>query len=403
MSTLEMGRISTKIDSAGGVDIIHEYYNAGEKDIKYITFSYIPFNSVNDLVASTIDGKTEVRGKLTGPISAKHKGGVVWDRMWYNPTVSKIAVTGIHIQFMDNTEEVIEGKDIVFMEDENSAYYNEVEKHREPLANALLALGKAESSRKEILKRNSLPATENDYIKSKVKVTEEEYINKAVGASAEEYAIKVLPPIPDEKPTSERVKKPSSQKLIRTDGIFAVLLIAGIVLFIGSMVSYTLATAAGIAIIAAIIFFFISKSKHKEWKSDSEKYAADQRRVEENVKFNKNRPQLIAEREAKLPTVLKEYPQKVDAARAEYLEKVDAARAEYQNKMTELNDTLAPFNKTIETNLAIVESKGYAFPKEYFYFAEHLGYEIKLRRADNVVEAVNKMFKEHPDWAILLK
>ena len=37
-----------------------------------------------------------------------------------------MVLTKIHVQYMDNTEEMIDGKDIVFMDDKNSAYYNEV-------------------------------------------------------------------------------------------------------------------------------------------------------------------------------------------------------------------------------------------------------------------------------------
>ena len=127
MSTIEVGRISKTIERiSSGVDVQHEYYNAGEKTIKYITFSYIPYNSVNDIVACTASGKTEVNGKLTGPISPKHKSYVEWRNMWFNPTVSTVVISRIHIQFMDDTEEVIDGKDVVFTDNPKSAYYRDI-------------------------------------------------------------------------------------------------------------------------------------------------------------------------------------------------------------------------------------------------------------------------------------
>lgn len=127
MSTIEVGEILINIgEFSNAVEVSHDYYNAGEKEIKYITFSYVPYNSVNDVVACTVSRKTEVSGQLTGPIEPKGEGSVTWDTLWFNPTVTKVVLTEVHIQFMDNTEELIDGKDIVSMDDENSAYYREV-------------------------------------------------------------------------------------------------------------------------------------------------------------------------------------------------------------------------------------------------------------------------------------
>ena len=125
MSTIEVGKIMTTTNSAAGVKVFHEYYNASEKEIKYITFNYMPYNSVNDVVASTTNGKTEAGGKLTGPIPPKHKSYVSWENMWYNPTITKAVITKILVQFMDNTEELIDGEFVLSMQDPQSEYYNE--------------------------------------------------------------------------------------------------------------------------------------------------------------------------------------------------------------------------------------------------------------------------------------
>ncbi len=127
MSTIEVGRILPTTEKiTKSVDVFHEYYNAGEKEIKYITFSYLPYNSVNDVVACTASEKTEVSGRLTGPIPPKHKSYVKWENLWFNPTVATVVLTKIHVQFMDNSEELIDGKDVVYMHDQKSVYYNEV-------------------------------------------------------------------------------------------------------------------------------------------------------------------------------------------------------------------------------------------------------------------------------------
>ena len=156
MSTIEAGKILVTRNSAHGVKVSHEFYNSSEKEIKYITFSYVPYNSVNDPVTCTASGKSEASGKLTGPISPKYKGYIKWENMWYNPTVTYAILTRVIVQYMDNSEEVIEGKDIVSMHDENGAYYNEV----------YLPAQKREEERKKIeATANRLSASEDGMLK----------------------------------------------------------------------------------------------------------------------------------------------------------------------------------------------------------------------------------------------
>ena len=139
MSKIEVGKIETSIGKiTNSVGISHKYYYTGKKVIKYLTFSYLAYNAVDDVVECLASGVTEVSGKVTGPISPKlfnykksewyfdYDQEVEWKSLWINPTVSRVVVTKIHIQYMDNTEEVIDGKDIVSMDDKNSAYYRNV-------------------------------------------------------------------------------------------------------------------------------------------------------------------------------------------------------------------------------------------------------------------------------------
>ena len=127
MSTIEVGPIHTKDPGfMNGVEIFHHFYNAGEKEIKYITFHYLAYNSVGDVVMCTVKKEAEARGRLTGPIRSKYVGHVRWENMWYNPTISTARITKIYIQYMDNTEEEIDGKDIVSTKDQKSAYYHDI-------------------------------------------------------------------------------------------------------------------------------------------------------------------------------------------------------------------------------------------------------------------------------------
>ena len=130
-SSVEIGYIVPSRNSADGVKIMHFYYNASGKEIKYITFSYAPFNSVGDLVGCRISNKVEVSGRLTGPISENTYSYVEWENMWYNATVSKVVLTKLHIEYMDGTEEYIDGKDVVDTDSEDSQYYINEKKPKE--------------------------------------------------------------------------------------------------------------------------------------------------------------------------------------------------------------------------------------------------------------------------------
>ena len=129
MSTIEVGKVSFKINNVtNGVDVGHQIFNAGEKSIKYLTFGYIPYNSVGDVVGCMV-GKSkqpEVYAKLTGPLEPKADSSVDWEALWYNPTVAKVVITKVVIIFMDDTEETISGKDLVNMYDDKSVYNKEI-------------------------------------------------------------------------------------------------------------------------------------------------------------------------------------------------------------------------------------------------------------------------------------
>lgn len=108
--------------SADEVGVRHKIFNASDKDIKYITFTYVPYNPVDDVVACQVSGKTEATAKLVGPFKAHDKSEVVWENLWYNPTISKAVIKQALVQFMDNSEDLISGDEILDMSDKNSEY-----------------------------------------------------------------------------------------------------------------------------------------------------------------------------------------------------------------------------------------------------------------------------------------
>lgn len=108
-------------------DLWLEYYYIGEKSIKYLAFEFLAYNRVNDIVILDKTSKTtNARYQLTGPIQPKRQGRIEWNELWLNPDVSTIVISKIYIHYMDSTEEVINGKDIVNIYDSGSVYYREV-------------------------------------------------------------------------------------------------------------------------------------------------------------------------------------------------------------------------------------------------------------------------------------
>lgn len=105
-----------------GVGVKHDFFNASEKDIKYLTFVYEPYNQVGDVVTCQTSGETEGIGKLTGPIKSHEKYEVKWDALWYNPTITRVVIKEIHVQYMDNSEETIPGDQLLGLYDDNSEY-----------------------------------------------------------------------------------------------------------------------------------------------------------------------------------------------------------------------------------------------------------------------------------------
>jgi len=98
------------INSAGGVDfyIVTEFLPYS-KDIKYITFTVVPYNRVGDRAKCEINGyDTTYQGKVTGPIelsevSKSYTRSHNWSTAWYNNTISCIKITRIQIDYMDGT------------------------------------------------------------------------------------------------------------------------------------------------------------------------------------------------------------------------------------------------------------------------------------------------------------
>ena len=81
-------------------------YNCSGKTIKYLTFGYTPFNSVNDKCDDT------KYGKLTGPIEPNSGASVFFEHLWFNPTVTDVKIESIKIEYADGSTENVKGTEI---------------------------------------------------------------------------------------------------------------------------------------------------------------------------------------------------------------------------------------------------------------------------------------------------
>ena len=97
---------TSKPNSAGGVDVEIHFKHEGSTatgDVKYITFTVVPYNAVGDVMSSEIGNKSKTNLRLTGPIAARKESGGIWENVWYNSTITRSIITGIKIEYMTGT------------------------------------------------------------------------------------------------------------------------------------------------------------------------------------------------------------------------------------------------------------------------------------------------------------
>lgn len=103
---------SSRPDSAGGVSVRISFKNRSPITIKYITFTMVPYNSVGDMVSSSIGGKTEAYLKGTGPFDQDKGGFLSWGQVWYNHSITEVKLTKVEIEYMDGSSKVVDGSEI---------------------------------------------------------------------------------------------------------------------------------------------------------------------------------------------------------------------------------------------------------------------------------------------------
>ena len=112
MAGVELTTFNWKLNGLGWMDISTGFYNASEKTIKYITFSYVAYNRVGDVVSCTVKKQSIVKGKITGPLEVNKDSWVEFENMLCNNTISEIKIKEVVVQYMDNSIETIAGADL---------------------------------------------------------------------------------------------------------------------------------------------------------------------------------------------------------------------------------------------------------------------------------------------------
>ena len=134
------------MDSAGGIKVEISWENKSQKEIKYISFTTVLYNRVNDIISSEIGNKTYAYLQQTGPVPygkgsyyignidyskdlvrkrftqtivsydeymddyGKDWADSYWDGVWYNYDGYYAKIVGVKIDYMDGTTYSLEDK-----------------------------------------------------------------------------------------------------------------------------------------------------------------------------------------------------------------------------------------------------------------------------------------------------
>lgn len=99
-------------NSAGGVSVKFNIKNTSDKIIKYLRFSLMPYNRVNDFVGSSIPHQNNSVFIYTGPLYPDRLHKVFFENAWYNNTIVGAIIEWVEIEYMDGTKEQISGNNI---------------------------------------------------------------------------------------------------------------------------------------------------------------------------------------------------------------------------------------------------------------------------------------------------
>jgi hypothetical protein len=100
-------------NSAGGVDCHIRFVNASAKRMKYVNFTVVPYNRVDDITHSETGGQSEVTIRIVDYIQPNKTYYGFWENVWYNSTISYMRILAVEVIYDDNTVQVISNKGII--------------------------------------------------------------------------------------------------------------------------------------------------------------------------------------------------------------------------------------------------------------------------------------------------
>jgi len=104
---------TSRPNSAGGVDVYVDFLSASRSPIKYVIFIAVPYNAVQDKVASQIGRKIRARLKATGPYGrGATNAGTYWENVWYNSTIVCAAIESVEVILMNGTTKNYSGENL---------------------------------------------------------------------------------------------------------------------------------------------------------------------------------------------------------------------------------------------------------------------------------------------------
>ena len=78
------------------------------RTVKYFYIDAVPINRIGDAVQCNLRHYTQFAGQITGRIAPDEEYDAVWDCAWCNITMTRVAILGIDIEYMDGTRKTFD-------------------------------------------------------------------------------------------------------------------------------------------------------------------------------------------------------------------------------------------------------------------------------------------------------
>lgn len=98
---------NTENDVLDAVNAYITFENTSNKTIKYVDFELIPYNRVDDITYSTLDGDSTKTVQVVDYIKPNSRYKAKWNAVWYNSSIAYMKINSIRITYTDNSVEKI--------------------------------------------------------------------------------------------------------------------------------------------------------------------------------------------------------------------------------------------------------------------------------------------------------